>query len=173
MTQSAVGVAGAKDGRFPNKKNGNNKKGDSLNRTFETICLELKNKDYKLTPQRRTILRVFLENTGGHLSAEELYAIVKMENPEIGLATVYRTLDLFAELGILTKMDFGDNKARFELYDSEVHHHHHLICLSCGKVEEFDVDLLEALEDSIEEKTCFEIVDHRLKFFGYCSKCKV
>ena len=88
------------------------------------------------------------------------------------MATVYRTLDLLAELDILTKMDFGDGKARFELNNLEVHHHHHLICLSCGRVEEVDVDFLEALEDNISQQTGFEIVNHRLKFFGYCSECK-
>lgn len=141
-------------------------------RSFDDICRELKKKEYKLTPQRLTILQVFMDNAGGHISAEELYSLVKKENPEIGLATVYRTLDLLAELGILMKMDFGDGKARFELCDNELHHHHHLICLSCGKVEEFDMDLLESLEDSISCKTGFKIVDHRLKFYGYCRKCQ-
>lgn len=141
-------------------------------RSFETICAELKSKDYKLTPQRMTILRVVLEHSDDHLSAEELYAIVKQVNPEIGMATVYRTLDLFADLGILIKMDFGDGKARFELNDHDVHHHHHLICIGCDKVLEFDLDLLDNLEADIEEKTGFEIVNHRLKFFGYCLECE-
>lgn len=143
-----------------------------MSKSFEEICNELKNKDYKLTPQRQTILRAFLNNTDRHLSAEELYAMVKKENPEIGLATVYRTLDLLADLGVVQKMDFGEGKSRFELNDGEAHHHHHLICLDCGKVEEFDLDLLEDLEHNIEQKTEFSITDHRLKFYGYCSKCK-
>ena len=141
-------------------------------RSFEEICKELKSKEYKLTPQRMEILKVFMENSDGHVSTEELYSLVKKKNADIGLATVYRTLDLLAELGILMKMDFGDGKARFELSDREVHHHHHLICLNCGKVEEFDLDLLEAVEENIENSTGFEIVDHRLKFYGYCGECK-
>jgi len=143
-----------------------------VSKTFEDICVELKNKEYKLTPQRRIILKVFLEKDSSHLSAEELYSIVKESYPEIGLATVYRTLDLLAELGILQKMDFGDGKSRFELNDEDVHHHHHLICISCGKVQEFELDLLESLEDSIHENMGFEIINHRLKFYGYCSECK-
>lgn len=139
---------------------------------FEEICGKLRDKEYKLTPQRRIILKVIMEKNKRHLSAEEIYSIVKESFPDIGLATIYRTLDLLAELGILQKMDFGDGKARFELNDEDVHHHHHLICLSCGKVEEFDLDLLESLEESISEKTGFDIVDHRLKFYGYCSECK-
>ena len=139
---------------------------------FEEICEKLKDKEYKLTPQRRIILKVIMEKDKRHLSAEEIYSIVKESFPDIGLATVYRTLDLLAELGILQKMDFGDGKARFELNDEDVHHHHHLICLSCGKVEEFDLDLLESLEESISKKTGFDIINHRLKFYGYCSECK-
>jgi len=139
---------------------------------FEEICGKLKDKEYKLTPQRRIILKVIMEKDKRHLSAEEIYSIVKESFPDIGLATVYRTLDLLAELGILQKMDFGDGKARFELNDEDVHHHHHLICLSCGKVEEFDLDLLESLEESISKKTNFDIINHRLKFYGYCSECK-
>jgi Fur family ferric uptake transcriptional regulator len=139
---------------------------------FEDICGKLKDKEYKLTPQRQIILKAFFEKNRRHLSAEELYSIVKERYPEIGLATVYRTLDLLAELGILQKMDFGDGKARFELNDEDVHHHHHLICLSCGKVQEFQLDLLEPLEESIEQSTGFDIIDHRLKFYGYCSDCK-
>ena len=143
-----------------------------MSKSFEDICLELKNREYKLTPQRQVILRVFMNNRGSHLSAEDVYSMVKRHNPDVGLATVYRTLDLLADLEVLQKMDFGDGKARFELNDTEAHHHHHLICLNCGKVEEFDADLLERLEASIEEKTGFEIINHRLKFFGYCTDCK-
>lgn len=140
--------------------------------SFEDICLKLKNRDYKLTPQRQVILKAFLNNRGSHLSAEDIHSMVKKENPDLGLATVYRTLDLLAELGVLQKMDFNDGKARFELKDSGAHHHHHLICLDCGKVEEFDADLLDKLEDKINEKTGFEIINHRVKFYGYCNKCK-
>lgn len=141
-------------------------------KSFEDICVEIKNKEHKLTPQRQMILKVFIDNTGDHLSTEEVYSMVKRKNPEIGLATVYRTLDLLVELEILQKMDFGDGKARFELNDRDVHHHYHLICLNCGKVQEFDLDLLGLPEDSIHKQTGFEITNHKLKFYGYCSDCR-
>lgn len=143
-----------------------------MSKAFNDMCEKLKDKEYKLTPQRKIIIKAIMEKDKSHLSAEELYSIVKESSPDIGLATVYRTLDLLAELGILQKMDFGDGKARFELNDQEVHHHHHLICLSCGKVQEFDLDLLEALEANISETKDFEIINHRLKFYGYCGNCR-
>lgn len=143
-----------------------------MKHTLETVKKKLYEKEYKLTPQRRIVLEIFMENPEKHLSAEDVYGMVKKTNPEIGLATVYRTLDLFADLDILQKMDFGDGRARYEFYESEVHHHHHLICMRCGSVAEFEDDLLEALETTIQKKNRFEIVDHQLKFYGYCKKCK-
>ncbi len=132
----------------------------------------LKQKDYKITPQRKEILQLFLKKDGEHLSAEEVYKILQEKHPEIGLATVYRTLDLFAELEVLQKLSFDDGKNRYELNDSEIHHHHHLICLNCGKVTEFSDDLLEALEEQITQKIDFKIVDHKVKFYGFCSHCR-
>lgn len=139
---------------------------------FEEICNRLSEKDYKLTPQRKIIVKSLLENANGHLSAEDLYGIVKRKHPEIGLATVYRSLELLADLGVLQKMDFGDGRSRYEFNDDEVHHHHHLICLSCGEVQEFEDDLLETLETAISRKSQFRITDHQLKFYGYCRKCQ-
>ncbi|EHQ90093.1 Fur family transcriptional regulator [Desulfosporosinus youngiae] len=141
-------------------------------KTFESICNLLRNRSYKLTPQRQTILQTFLENVDSHLSAEEVYMLVKHQNPEIGLATVYRTLDILAEIGILLKNDFGDGRSRYEFSrQDEHHHHHHLICLGCGSVSEFDDDLLESLEAVIIKRNHFKILDHDLKFYGYCEKC--
>ncbi len=143
-----------------------------LSKTYEAICHCLAEKDYKLTPQRRVILQAFINNAERHLSAEEIYAIVKAQNPDIGLATVYRTLELLAEMSILQKMNFGDGRSRYEFAEEEEHHHHHLICLCCGNVLEFTDDLLESLETTIAGKTDFKIVDHQLKFYGYCKKCQ-
>ena len=90
------------------------------------------------------------------------------------MATVYRALDLLSELGILVHIDFGDGCARYELNtaDPTVHHHHHLICLKCKKVIEFEEDLLDDLEANIAKKSDFQIVNHEVKFFGYCSECR-
>jgi len=139
---------------------------------FNEICNRLRNHSYKLTPQRQTILKIFLDNIERHLSAEEVYQLVKEKYPDIGLATIYRTLDILAELDILQKNDFGDGRSRFEFTrKDDEHHHHHLICAKCGEVQEFGDDLLETLEDLIETKNEFKVLDHDLKFYGYCKKC--
>lgn len=132
-----------------------------------------KEEGYKLTTQRRAILDVIVENQDKHLSPEEIYDIVKKKYPEIGIATVYRTLQLLEKLNIIYRLNFDDGYNRYELnYDSENHHHHHLICLKCGKVMEVKIDLLENLENEIENENGFKIVDHNVKFFGYCADCQ-
>ena len=130
---------------------------------------------YKMTPQRQEILRIFVENADKrHLSAEDVYDILQRRGSEIGLATVYRALDLLSSLGILAQVDFGDGCARYELNtaDPKIHHHHHLICLKCKKVIEFEDDLLDDLEADIAQKSGFEILNHEVKFFGYCKDCR-
>lgn len=132
----------------------------------------LKEKGYKLTPQRRSIVDSIIDNEGKHLTAEEIYDHVKIDCPEIGLATVYRTIILLEELGIVSKLDLGDGCSRYELvHDEESHQHHHLVCSDCGKVIEVEGDLLEVIERNIEEKYKFIIQNHSLKFFGKCSEC--
>ena len=89
------------------------------------------------------------------------------------LISVYRTLELFLENSVIRSLDFGDGKKRYELRDiGEEHHHHHAICLSCGKIIEIKEDLLEDLERQISEKNDFKVVNHDLKFFGFCSECQ-
>jgi Fur family ferric uptake transcriptional regulator len=144
-----------------------------MNINMSDLRDKLRERQYKLTPQRQTILQAFIENHEQHLSAEDIYNIVRQKSPEIGLATVYRTLELLSDLEVLQKMDFGDGRSRYEINESSTpHHHHHLICLSCGKVKEFEDDLLETLESAIARKSNFLILDHQLKFYGYCQECQ-
>jgi Fur family ferric uptake transcriptional regulator len=139
---------------------------------IDEIENKLRKCDYKLTPQRIATLDVLLENESNHLSPEEIHQLVKQKQPDTGIATVYRTLQLFDELDIAHKLNFGDGCYRYEITRESGHQHHHLICLKCGKVREFDDDLLEQLEKDVEKKSNFKVVDHRLKFFGYCKDCK-
>lgn len=128
---------------------------------------------YKLTPQRQIILQAFLDHHGEHLSAEDVHNIVKQKSTDIGLATVYRTLEILSDLEVLHKMDFGDGRSRYEINETDaLHQHHHLICLSCGKVKEFEDDLLETLEAVISRNSKFKIIDHQVKFYGYCQECQ-
>ena len=127
---------------------------------------------YKVTSQRELIFETLLNSTGSHLSPEELHEIVNKQDKDIGIATVYRTLLLFEELGLVYKDDFDDNRARYELSRDDEHHHHHLICKSCGDIIEVEHDLLDDIEDYIEENYKFDITDHDLKFYGLCSDCR-
>ena len=143
------------------------------NEIMRTLREKIKEHKYKFTTQRQDILKVFVESDENHMSAEDVYNAVKVIQPDIGLATVYRTLDLFVELGLLKKLDFGDGRSRYELFDDNMPHvHHHLICLGCGTIKEFEYDMLDPLEQIIEEEERFQIVDHVLKFYGYCRKCR-
>lgn len=142
--------------------------------TMDDLRARLSERQHKMTPQRQIVLQIFLDHPGEHLSAEDVHDILRTEKAEIGLATVYRTLELLSDLGILQKMEFGDGCSRYEVNDTDPtrHHHHHLICTKCGKVEEFDEDLLETLEADIERKTGFRTLDHQVKFFGVCKACQ-
>lgn len=143
-----------------------------MEKRIEHIRQVLHSLNFKLTPQREATVRVLLENEEGHLSAEDVYMLVKKKSPEIGLATVYRTLELLSELKIVQKLNFGDNVARYEFRSEEAeHHHHHLVCLNCGKVEEINEDWLSPIEEKVEEQFDFKIVDHRLIFHGICNQC--
>lgn len=142
--------------------------------SLEDLKERLQLRQNKLTKQRKIVLEVFIENQEKHLSADDVYDILRQKSTDIGLATVYRSLELLSEIGILQKMEFGDGCSRYEIGTNEPdrHQHHHLICLKCGKVEEFDDDMLEKLEVVVAKKSGFEIVDHQVKLFGYCKECK-
>ncbi len=140
---------------------------------IEKIKQQMQAQSYKLTPQREATVRVLLENEQDHLSAEDVFMLVKDKSPEIGLATVYRTLELLSEMHVVEKMNFGDGVARYDLrYDNTHHHHHHLICVQCGSVEEIKEDWLVSLEERLAEDHNFKVVDHRLDFQGICSACQ-
>ncbi|GMQ64021.1 Fur family transcriptional regulator [Vallitalea maricola] len=136
----------------------------------------LKEKGFKLTTQRRTVLDVLQNNEGDHLTAEEIYEIVRKKCPEIGLATVYRTIQLLHELKLIDKLNLDDGFIRYEIGkfndDNHHHHHHHLICESCGKVIEVEDDLMESIEEGFEAKYDFKVTDHKVKFYGICKNCK-
>ncbi|MDA8195541.1 MAG: transcriptional repressor [Thermaerobacter sp.] len=125
----------------------------------------------RLTPQRELIIKIFASHPGEHLSAEEVHRLVREEFNDVGLATVYRTLELLTGLDVLQRIHFNDGRSRYEFNQEEVHRHHHLVCTRCGKVEEFSEDLLDALEDRVLKKRGFRVVDHELKFFGICQIC--
>ncbi|ALX48010.1 Fur family transcriptional regulator [Lentibacillus amyloliquefaciens] len=140
---------------------------------IEQIKKQLHAQSYKLTPQREATVRVLLEREEDHLSAEDVYLLVKEKAPEIGLATVYRTLELLSELKIVDKINFGDGVSRYDLRkEGAEHFHHHLVCTECGSVEEIVEDLLGDVEKIIEKNWSFQVKDHRLTFHGICKECQ-
>lgn len=138
----------------------------------EQIHARLEEKGYRLTPQRRAVLETFLTNPNRHLSADDVYSLVKATNPEIGVATVYRTLELFRELHIISEQDFGQGMSRYECA-SDDSHHHHIICLSCGRVWEFSSATLEKVERQLAKDHDFEVAGHNLQLYGYCKDCRL
>lgn len=140
---------------------------------IERIKKQLHAASYKLTPQREATVRVLLENEEDHLSAEDVYLLVKEKSPEIGLATVYRTLELLTELKIVDKINFGDGVSRYDLrQEGASRFHHHLMCTECGAVEEIQEDLLGDVEKKVEQTWDFKVKDHRLTFYGTCHTCQ-
>ena len=137
----------------------------------ERVLKRIREEEFKLTQQRRLIVELFIEHENIHPSAEELYQLVMQEEPDVGLATVYRTLDLLERLGVVHTVNFGDGKARYEL-TSELHQHHHLLCKQCGAVDEVDEDLLGAVEQELTKRTGYSIIDHEVKFYGLCPSCQ-
>ncbi|WP_099827572.1 Fur family transcriptional regulator [Oceaniglobus indicus] len=124
-------------------------------------------KGLRMTEQRRTIASV-LEDSPDHPDVEILYARATERDPRISLATVYRTVKLFEEAGILEKLEFGDGRARYE--DAERDHHDHLIDLSTGAVIEFVDPEIEALQERIAAKLGYELKGHRMELYGIPKK---
>ena len=129
----------------------------------------LEKKDLKLTSQRRTILRQAME-AKAHFSAEKLLELSKQADPTTSKATVYRTLALLKESGLLEEQDFGDGKKMYERAQGRAHHDH-LICVRCGVIIEFENQKIENLQNTEALKHRFKIVYHSLKLFGFCAKC--
>ncbi|AIQ12738.1 Fur family transcriptional regulator [Paenibacillus durus] len=139
---------------------------------MDTITQQFAAHNYKLTSQREAIVKVLLDNEKDHLSVEEVYMLVKGSFPQLGLATVYRTLELLCELHLVEKMNFGDGVSRYDLRSEEHEHmHHHMICDSCGKVAEIKDDWLAELEEKLEKEYGFSVTDHRLDFKGTYRIC--
>ena len=135
----------------------------------------LREKGLKVTNQRLRVLEAIASCPEEHLTAEEIYELVKADGPEIGLATVYRTIQLLNELHLIDRINFDDGFVRYEMGSAQErerrHRHHHLICMKCGRVISFQDDLLEELEEKIARTTGFRVVNHEVKLYGYCVEC--
>lgn len=135
---------------------------------------------YRMTMPRQVILEV-LSGTEKHLSAEDIHLAVRKSYPHVGLTTVYRTLELLADMGVLFKFDFGDRRARYELaeeFQAKKGHHHHLVCTRCKRVIDYtefidqEKELLEKTEKGLMRKYNFSIENHLIQFYGICEQCR-
>lgn len=129
----------------------------------------LKEAGLRTTIPRLKILDIFGKSEQRHLSAEDVYRQLLDDGEDIGLATVYRVLTQFEVAGLLLKNTFGDNKAVFELDSGE--HHDHMICLKCGRVEEFHDNEIEQKQVKLAENSKFHLSYHEMNLYGYCSEC--
>jgi Fur family peroxide stress response transcriptional regulator len=135
----------------------------------DEIIAAFRTKGYRVTKQRLIILDA-VRNIENHPTVEEVYNIVKSKIPNISLGTVYRTLALLEELGLLQKIVSGQSSTR---YDSNLEAHYHAICLNCGRLLDVDKSVLGDLEAHFPSEIGFTMVSHKLEFYGYCKDCSL
>lgn len=135
-----------------------------------TTSTELKSAGLKATLPRMKILEIFQQSEQRHMSAEDVYRLLLEQQEEIGLATVYRVLTQFEQASLLTRSQFEGGKAVFEL--NEGGHHDHLVCLQCGRVEEFVDEVIESRQAEIAERHNYKLSDHVMALYGTCPDCQ-
>jgi len=138
--------------------------------TDKKLLSVLKKHGYKLTPQRRAVLKV-LSSSQEHLTPTDIFEKVQPEYPGIGLVTIYRLLQILTEFGLICEVRANDNSRRY-LIRRQPEHHHHLICSGCGTVVEFTDCDLSGLGKRLSRETGFEIETHLLEFVGLCQSCQ-
>jgi Fur family ferric uptake transcriptional regulator len=129
---------------------------------------ELKSTGLKATIPRLKILEVFQRSSQRHMSAEDVFKVLLLENSDVGLATVYRVLTQFEQASILSRSQFEGGKSVYELNEGQ--HHDHLVCLDCGKVEEFYDPEIENRQQAVAQAKGFTITDHALSLYARCNK---
>jgi Fur family ferric uptake transcriptional regulator len=130
---------------------------------------ELKSTGLKATLPRLKILEIFQKGEPRHMTAEDVFRILLLEHSDIGLATVYRVLTQFEQAGILERSHFESGKAMYEL--NEGSHHDHLVCTSCGKVEEFYDAEIERRQQLVTKNLGWVLQDHAMSLYGLCATC--
>jgi len=132
---------------------------------------DLKNAGLKVTLPRLKILHILEKQIDErHLTAEKVYKILLSEDEDIGLATVYRVLTQFEAAGLVTRHHFEGGNSVFELATGD--HHDHIMCIKCGRVDEFTDEIIEVRQNQIAEKLGYELTDHALYLYGFCPNCK-
>ena len=133
------------------------------------IASNLGKRGYRLTPQRLMVLSA-IENSADHISAEEIYSQVVSRYPYMNISTVYRTLELLKELGLVTETDLGEGRVRYHPADKG--HHHHLVCQECGAIIDVDESTLARLQDVLLARYDFSASLRHMAIFGTCGNCR-
>ena len=133
-----------------------------------TLARYLEEHNLKHTKQREAILETFLEATG-HVTGEQLYQAVREAHPNIGFTTVYRTMKLLCDAGLANEHHFDDGITRYEI---EHEHHDHLVCTKCGKIIEFECQMIETTQLEIADRYEFRVLRHRHELYGHCADCR-
>jgi Fur family peroxide stress response transcriptional regulator len=136
---------------------------------FVELIAKLQEREYRLTPQRVALLRL-LATSDGHPSASQLYDQIKAQFPTTSPATVYKTLNLLKEMGEVLELGFSDDDNRYDGH--KPFPHPHLICLCCRKIVDPEVNLVQDLEQQMIQSSGFQILSHRLDFYGLCPDCQ-
>lgn len=134
------------------------------------IVAAIRKRGYKITPQRRAVIKA-IAGTYEHLTPAEIHKKARRDNPKIGLVTVYRTMEIMADVGLICELHSGGN-CRSYLLRRPSGHHHHLICSDCGQVVDFVNCDLSDLERRLSRETGFELESHLLEFLGCCPQCQ-
>ena len=137
--------------------------------TGRKVVATLRQHSYKLTPQRRVVIQAIVSNQE-HLTPTAIYEKVHQDHPDIGLVTIYRTIEILAKLKLICELHAGGSCHSYTI--SAPGHHHHLICSNCGKVVDFPSCELEEAQQSLSKQTGFRIDSHLLEFIGLCQTCQ-
>lgn len=143
---------------------------EKLDALHDALNSYIREKGLRSTNQRRLVSDIFFR-TRGHLSTDDLLALVHKREPSVGYATVYRTLKLLAECGLAYERQFRDGPTRYELAHAEKHHDH-LICVQCGRIEEFEDHAIEELQEQVARRHGFALSSHRHELYGVCVGCQ-
>ena len=133
------------------------------------ILSKLTEQGYRITPQRMIILDA-IENAEDHISAEEILTLVCLQYPNVNISTVYRTLELLKQLGMVTETDFGDGRVRY--HSIKKGRHHHLVCQKCGGIVDMEESIFNPVKETLLEQYGFDADIHHMAIFGYCKKCR-
>jgi Fur family peroxide stress response transcriptional regulator len=136
---------------------------------MDTMINKLKERDFRITPQRLAVLRILAESEG-HPSVEDIFRQVKPIFPTTSLATIYKTVNLLKKIGEVVELDFSEESNRYD--GNRPYPHPHLICTKCKTVVDPDMATISDLSEELAKKTGYEIVNHRLDFFGICPRCQ-